>query len=133
MHLFTVGVSRVMESPQGVPGQDRRLCHINELQLLAAFYALKSLMAQSTNLEINLILDNSTAVSYINKHEGSRSRALCDISSSIVSWCEFHDLSLTTTHLPGILNSIADEQSRTSLDASDWMLCRSPARKLLVV
>ena len=113
-------------------GSDR-LRHINELELLAAFYALKSLTAQSTNLEVNLILDNSTAVSYVNKHGGTRSRALCDISSSIVSWCESHNLSLTATHLPGILNSIADEQSRTSLDASDWMLCRSPARKLLVV
>ena len=27
-----------------------RLCHINELELLAAFYALKSLTAQSANL-----------------------------------------------------------------------------------
>nr|CAH0112881.1 unnamed protein product [Daphnia galeata] len=68
-------------------GSDR-LRYINELEFLAAFYALKSLTAQSTNLEINLILDNSTAVSYVNKHGGTRSRALCDISSSIVSWCE---------------------------------------------
>lgn len=110
-----------------------RLRHINELELLAAFYALKSLTAQSTNLKVNLILDNSTAVSYINKRGGTRSRALCDISSSIVSWCESRDLSLTATHLPGILNSIADEQSRTSLDASDWLLCRSAFRKLMAV
>jgi hypothetical protein len=113
-------------------GSDR-LRHINELELLAAFYALKSLTAQSTDLEINLILDNSTAVSYINKRGGTRSRALCDISSSIVSWCESHNLSLTATHLPGVLNSVADEQSRTSLDASDWMLCRSTFRKLSAV
>lgn len=113
-------------------GSDR-LCHINELELLTAFYALKSLTAQSANLEINLILDNSTAVSYINKRGGTRSRALSDISSSIVSWCESHNLSLTTTHLPSILNSVADEQSRTSLDASDWMLCRSTFRKLSAV
>ena len=65
-------------------GSDR-LRHINELELLAAFYALKSLTAQSANLEINLILDNSTAVSYINKRRGTRSRAVCDISSSIVA------------------------------------------------
>jgi hypothetical protein len=67
---------------------------MNELKLLAAFYVLKSLTAQSANLEINLILDNSTAVSYINKRGGTRYRALCDISSSIVSWCESHDFSL---------------------------------------
>ncbi len=97
------------------------------------FNALKSLTAQSANLEINLILDNSTAVSYINKRGGTRSRALCDISSSIVNWCESHNLSLTAKHLPGILNSVADEQSRTSLDASDWMLCRSTFRKLSAV
>lgn len=134
MHLFTVGVSCVTGSVQGGPwaGSDR-LPHINELELLTAFYALKSLTAQSANLEINLILDNSTAVSYMNKRGGTRSRALCDISSSIVSWCESHNLSLTATHLPGILNSVADEQSRTSLDASDWMLCRSTFRKLSAV
>ena len=48
-------------------------------------------------------------------------------------WCKSNDLSITATHLPGILNSIADEQYRKSLDSSDWMLCRSSFRTLSVV
>ena len=86
--------------------------HINELELLAAFLALKTLTANSSNISVNLVLDNSTAVSYVNIAGGTKSKALCRISKSIVDWCESRSLSITATHLPGVLNSIADEQSR---------------------
>ena len=113
-------------------GSDR-LRHINELELLAAFYALKALTAHSFDLTVNLILDNSTAVSYVNKRGGTRSKSLCDISTSIFRWCESRNLSLTATHLPGNLNSVADSQSRSSLDASDWMLNKSTFQELIAI
>lgn len=60
------------------------LRHINELKLLAAFYTLKSLTAFSTDLAVHIFPDNSTAVCYINKSGGTKSRALCDLARLIV-------------------------------------------------
>ena len=101
---------------------DDRFRHINELELLAAFYALKSLTAHSSDLSVHMVLDNSTAVCYINNRGGTKSKSLCALAKSIVAWCEEKRLSISATHLPGVIISIADDQSRRSLDASDWML-----------
>ena len=50
-----------------------------------------------------------------------------------MSWCESYSLSFTATHFPDFLNCVTDEQSRSSLDSSDWLLCRSSFRKLLAI
>ena len=44
--------------------------HINVLELQAAFFALKSLASLETELHIQVQLDNSTAVAYINNMGG---------------------------------------------------------------
>lgn len=44
--------------------------HINELELLAALYATQAFVGGSVGLFVRLFLDNSTAVSYINKCRG---------------------------------------------------------------
>ena len=104
--------------------------HINELELLAAFYALQVFTRFSRDINVTLFLDNSTAVAYINKCGGTRSRALSLIAADFVRWCEDRNISLLASHLPGSLNSVADEESRTTLDSSDWMLLASEFRKL---
>ena len=45
-------------------------CHITELETLAAFFALKSFCLSMTNCHINIYIDNTTAVSYINAWVG---------------------------------------------------------------
>ena len=44
--------------------------HINVLELQAAFFALKSLASLETELHIQVQLDNSTTVAYINNMWG---------------------------------------------------------------
>lgn len=41
--------------------QDRS-CHINELELIAALYALKSFTKQASRVSVRLMMDNITAV-----------------------------------------------------------------------
>ena len=94
----------------------------NELELLAALHALKAFKKNSVGISIRLMLDNATAVHYINKSGGSRSKSLNNIMSSIVGWCEQRNLSIHAIHLPGALNFIADRLFRTALDSSDWKL-----------
>ena len=98
--------------------------HINELELLGALYALQVFTRHSHDISVHLYLDNSTSVSYINKCGGTRSKALCDLSALVTNWCEFRNIQLTAFHLPGSLNFIADRESRTDMDASDWLLDR---------
>jgi hypothetical protein len=95
---------------------------INELELLGALYALQTFTSGPHGISIHLFLDNTTAVAYINKCGGTQSLSLSSISAQIVDWCESRRITLLANHLPGVLNSVADLESRSSLDASDWML-----------
>ncbi|KZR97528.1 Uncharacterized protein APZ42_007543, partial [Daphnia magna] len=85
--------------------------HINELELLGALYALQTFTRESRSISVHLFLDNSTAVAYVNKCGGTRSRTLSAITSKIVEWCESRNISVLASHLPGVLNSIADRES----------------------
>lgn len=58
--------------------------HINELELLGAFYALKSFVEKSEGLSIRLFLDNTTAITYINKRCETKSSALSDIAKDLI-------------------------------------------------
>ena len=58
------------------------------------------------------MMDNNTAVHYVNKSGGSTSEGLCRISSEIVAWCEPQGISINAVYLPGAQNVIADRVSR---------------------
>jgi hypothetical protein len=73
-------------------------------------------------LSIIIYLDNSTAVCYINKEGGTKSAQLTAIAKLITGFCEQCQLSVQAVHLAGVLNGEADKESRSSSDASDWML-----------
>lgn len=43
------------------------LFHINYLEILAAFLTLQSFCGDKTNIHVRFMVDNTTAVAYINK------------------------------------------------------------------
>ena len=59
--------------------------HINYLELLAAFLAIKAFGKTWQNMTVLLCLDNVTAVSYINQKGGTVSKALCQLAITIWS------------------------------------------------
>ena len=61
--------------------------HINYLELLAAFLAIKGFGKTWHNITVLVRLDNITAVSYINQKGGTVSKALCKLAVTIWSWC----------------------------------------------
>ena len=101
---------------------EERQWHINCLEALAAFHALKCFVRDKKGVTVLLRLDNTSAVSYVNKLGGTVSPRLNSIVRDLWLWCMNRDVSLTAEHLPGILNTIADEESRVMKDRSDWML-----------
>jgi hypothetical protein len=59
------------------------------------------------------------AVAYINKKEGTHSESLTCLAIQVVRWCEDRNVKLGDQYLPGILNVIADRESRRWID---WQL-----------
>ncbi len=97
--------------------------HINELELMAAFNAVRSFAPLSIGISIRIFIDNSTAVSYVNRAGGTHSRSCSRVAQDLVLWCESRDIRIEAVFIPGELNTVADAESRTLNDSSDWSLC----------
>ena len=94
----------------------------HHLELLAAFLALQAFGKTWTGIVVLFRLDNVTAVTYINHKGGTASNLLCQLAITIWNWCIARNISLTAEHLPGHLNAIADQESRSVQDRCNWML-----------
>ena len=106
----------------GLWSREEETHHINYLELLAAFLAIKAFGKTWQSVTILLRMDNVTAVSYINQKGGTVSQLLCQLALTIWTWCVERNITLLAEHLPGRLNIQADEESRTAKDRCDWML-----------
>lgn len=95
--------------------------HINYLELLAVFLGLKSFINNETNCSILLRVDNTTAISYVNRMGGIQFQHLSDLSRSIWQWCETRNLWLFASYVNS-KNNIADFDSRIVNPDTEWEL-----------
>ncbi|XP_056388255.1 uncharacterized protein LOC130283090 [Hyla sarda] len=105
--------------------------HINALELLAAFFAVKSFMPRSSNCCVLLRMDNVAAVQYVNRLGGTRSKILADLAKEFWHFCLARNIIPVAEYIPGVSNTVADWNSRYLLDSSDWRLDRSIFLQLL--
>ncbi|PFX18469.1 Gag-Pol polyprotein [Stylophora pistillata] len=112
-------------------GEDRRSVketesreHINVLELKAALLALQSFLGKGIKdpLHIELLMDNSTAVAYLNKRESTKSPTLAQLALEIWTLCLSRNIWITAKHLPGVLNVEADLASRNFNNRTEWTL-----------
>ena len=96
--------------------------HINCLELLAATLAVQTFAKAKSSISIILKIDNTTAVAYINRMGGTTSPTLSRLTKDLWLWCMERNILLQAQHLPGVLNSIADRESRIWSDRSEWKL-----------
>ena len=101
---------------------EERQMHINCLELLAATLAIQTFAKNRTGLSVLLRIDNTTAVAYINNLGGTVSKDLLELAKNLWMWCLERNIHITAQHLPGILNEVADTESRVMIDRSDWKL-----------
>ncbi|KAM4690570.1 uncharacterized protein WCC33_017974 [Rhinophrynus dorsalis] len=87
--------------------------HINCLELLAGSFALRSLVKDRVRCCILLRMDNVSAVQYINRLGGTRSKPLADLAKDFWHFCLDRDISVIAEHLPGLSNVVADWNSRS--------------------
>ena len=97
--------------------------HINCLELLDAHLAVKYFAKNKINLTIHLKKDSMSALTYINKIRGMISTQLNCLAKELWLWCMEKNVLLKAQYLAGVLNTIADNESRVMKDRSDWMLC----------
>ena len=76
---------RVIESDASLV--DERRHHINYLELLAAFLALKAFAGGQHGISILLLLDSVTAIAFLNRMGGTHSIPLSDLAVEIWNWC----------------------------------------------
>ena len=96
--------------------------HINHLELLAAFFALKTFAKNSKEEHVRLMVDNTTAVSAIN-HMGTSHSDLCHaLTKEIWEWCIPRGIWISAAHIPGKKNTVADYESRKTAGPAEWKL-----------
>lgn len=96
--------------------------HINYLELLAAFFALKIFAKNSTDEHVRLMIDNTTAVSVINHMGTSHSDSCHELSKEIWAWCIPRGIWISAAHIPGKENTVADHESRKTVGPTEWKL-----------
>ena len=93
--------------------------HINVLELFAVYYTLSSLCGHLRNTHLRLMIDNQTAVIYMNKMGGKKT--LCNkISRKILDWCKERNIWVSAEYITTHDNFEADEQSRIEHSNSEW-------------
>lgn len=99
--------------------------HINYLELLATFYVLKCFASHLRECEILIRVDNSTALSYINRMGSIKFSYLSNLAREIWSWCADRDLFIYASYIPSAQNFEADAESRVVSEETEWTLSQA--------
>jgi hypothetical protein len=92
------------------------------LEMKAGLFGLKSLAKTFDNQSILLQMDNSTAVAYVNKMGGSKSKDCDLLAKEIWNWAITRNIWITATHIPGKVNVEADALSRNCNENKEFSL-----------
>ena len=107
----------------GIWSQSESLKHINVLELLAIKLTLSSLLNVQTGIHVQVLCDNTTAVSYITAMGGTKSvECNAPLASDIWHWAITRNIWLSAAHIPGVSNVAADNLSRDLNLDLEWML-----------
>ena len=104
--------------------------HINFLELKAAYYGLLCFAKDLRSCEILLRIDNTTAISYINKSGSIQFPKLSALSKKIWKWCEDRNLYIFASYIKSSNNIEADEQSRLKSEETEWSLAEYAFKKI---
>ena len=107
---------------RGLWDRSMKTAHINYLELMAVFLAVKHFEPLVSGCHVLIRTDNTTAMSYINKQGGLKSPVLHNLARRLILWCDAHLGSIWASHVPGLLNSGADLLSRGKTHYADWSL-----------
>ena len=100
---------------------------------MAAFLALQVLDPNYWNGHVQLSLDNTTAVAYLNHQGGTKSVQLSALAIEIWCWCLERTIYMSAIHIPGLKYLFADPLSRLKNLLTEWMLNRALFRQIVAI
>lgn len=95
---------------------------MNYLELMACFIGLKSFAKIKRSCAILLRIDNTTAISYINKMRSIKFPKLAKLARCIWQWCENRDIFIFASYIELRFNIEADPYSRSLLIDTEYSL-----------
>lgn len=112
--------------------REKQLCqgNINACEILAIKLALQAFEHRIKNSTVQIRCDNTTAVAYIKHMGGTRSEICNQLAQEIWAWCIDRGIWVDTEHIPGVLNHIADFESRHPNDRTEWAIGHATFRKI---
>ena len=110
------------QTAQGMWSVKESQRHINELEIQAVVFGIKSFLPLLKDKHVCVKSDNSTAVCYINAMGGTKSIECNTLAKTLWEFCMENEIWLTACHLPGSLNIEADKQSRVFNERTEWHL-----------
>ena len=117
-------------STGGLFSDEESVEHINNLELKAVLFGLKSLTTGLHETHIKVICDNTSAVHCINKFGTSRSFPLDKTTKDIWAYVIQNNNWLSAAHIPGKLNVEADLESRKMEIHTEWKLDESTFQEI---
>lgn len=102
--------------------EDELKQHINELEIRAAFFALKIFAKDLKNCEVLLRIDNVTAISCLNRMGSVQFPHLNGIVRQIWQWCERRKIFIFASYINTKDNLDADRLSRKKFSDTEWEL-----------
>lgn len=106
----------------GFWNKEEQTHHINFLELRAVLLALESLANNLRQKRILLRIDNTTAISYINKMGGIQYENFNKLSREIWIWAEEREVTLYASYIKSADNVEADALSRIKNSDTEWAL-----------
>lgn len=116
------GASCDKEKAHGWWDSTEKMEHINLLELKAVFNSLKCFAKDCRSCHILLRVDNTTAISYVNRMGGIQYEKLNSLARQIWQWCEERDIWVFASYIKSKENVIADKESRILAPETEWEL-----------
>jgi len=107
--------------------------HINNLEMRAVFLAVSQFQSHLQDSCVMVSTDNTSVVAYIQKQGGTHSHSLYLETRNLLVLCKSLNVSLSSKHIPGRLNALADGLSRKhQLLPSEWTLHQEVANQIFL-
>ena len=124
------GATHEGRTARGVWSDELRSAHINYLELMAVWLAVRHFEPFIRDCHVLIRTDNTTTMCYVNKQGGLRSQLLHALARDLILWCDTHLKSIRASHVPGIQNRGADLLSRGRCHYADWSIHDAVAAQL---
>jgi hypothetical protein len=116
------GAACCLDRANGKWSDSEKHMHINYLEILAAYFGLRVFAKDLKDCQVLLRVDNTTAVSYINKMGGVRFPHLTNITRQLWEWCEQSNIFVYASYISSHDNEAADAESRRLHPDIEWEL-----------